>query len=159
MKVSISYWYIKLVVEVISSVTYRVLVKWPSIIVGSIIVGFFLFSLLSNEGIERIYLNVLSSEAESFQRAPTGYMNVPDCVELPTEFTMGHLGRCVNKLVALSDVAHQNVKNINGFYYLLIFISMCIEFIYRLRCTYQMSKSVYGYGYGGAVSAKQSWDE
>ncbi|MCH5052242.1 hypothetical protein [Pectobacterium aquaticum] len=114
MKLSINYWYARLLVQEISAMTYRVLVKWPSIIFGSFLLLFFVIGSLKGD-VERIYLNVLSSEAESFQMAPAGYMNVRNCVELPTEQSVGYLSDCVNKPVPLSDVVHQNLKFINVF--------------------------------------------
>lgn len=158
MKLSINYWYARLLVQDISAMIYRIFVKWPSIVVGLFLFLFFVIGSLKGD-IERIYLNILSSEAESFRMAPKGYMNVRDCVELPIEQAVGYLGHCVNKPVPLSDVVHQNLKSINSFYYLLVFISMCIECVNRLWFAYRMSKSVHGYGHSGAVSAKQGWDK
>ncbi|MEL0579068.1 hypothetical protein AACK17_10970 [Pectobacterium punjabense] len=158
MKFSISYWFAKLLVQEISATTYRALVKWPSIVVGSFLFLFFIICYLKGDT-ERIYLNILSSESESFKMAPAGYMNVRNCVELPTEQAVGYLSHCVNKPVLLSDVVHQNLMFINGFYYLLVSISICIECLHRLWFAYRVSKSVHGYGHGGDVSAKQSWDK
>ncbi|KML70016.1 hypothetical protein [Pectobacterium peruviense] len=158
MKVSINYRYIMSFAKDLSTMLYRMLIMWPSLIVGSLLFLFFVIGTLKGD-VERIYLNVLSSQAQAYQAAPSGYMNVRDCVELPIELEGGYFGQCVNKSVALSEIAHRDLKNVNSFYCFLVLISMCIEGVYRFWLSHKMSKGVYGYGHGGAVSAKQRWDE
>ncbi|MCL6392502.1 hypothetical protein EXT73_18765 [Pectobacterium atrosepticum] len=158
MKISISYGYVMSFVKELSAMLYRMLIMWPSLIIGALLFLFFVIGALKGD-IERIYLNVLSSQAQAYQTAPSGYMNVRDCVELPIEKPVSYLAQCVNKLQPLSDVVHQDLKNINSFYCFLILVSMCIESVNRFWLSHRMSKSVSRYGYGGDVSAKQSWDE
>ncbi len=155
MKTPINYWYAKLLVKEISIIFYRVLIMWPSLIVGSLLFLFLMMGSLTG-GLEPLYSDVLSYRAQAYQSAPSGYMSKKQCVELPTEMTVSN---CMNKLVPLSDVVHQELKNIYNFYCFLILISMCIEGIYRFWLSHKMSESAHGCSHGGSVSAKQSWDE
>ncbi|MCY9848920.1 hypothetical protein [Pectobacterium jejuense] len=154
MKVSINYWYAKLLVKEISIMFYRVLIMWPSLIVGSLLFLFLMMGSLTG-GLEPLYSDALSSRAQAYQSAPSGYMNKKHCVELPTKMTISN---CVNKPMPLSEVIHQDLKSVYSFYCLLVLISMCIEGLYRFWLSHKMSRGVYGYGHGGSVSAKQNWD-
>ncbi|MEQ9859529.1 hypothetical protein OI450_05900 [Pectobacterium cacticida] len=157
MKISINYWYAKLLVKEISITFYRVLIMWPSLIAGSLLFLFFMMGSLTG-GLEPLYSDVLSSRAQAYQSAPPGYMSEKHCVELPTEMTISN---CVNKSMPLSGVVHQDLKNANSFYCFIVLISMCIEGLYRFRfwLSHKMSRGVYGYDHSGSVSAKQNWDE
>ncbi|RLM24751.1 hypothetical protein BIY29_08520 [Brenneria alni] len=155
MKISINYWYVWLLTKEFGAMFYRILIVWPSLIIGSLLFLFFVIGSLTG-GLERFYSDVLSSEAEAYQTAPPGYMSKQHCMELTAEMTVSN---CVNKPIPLSEVVHQDLKDVNSFYYFFVLIATCIEGVYRLWLNHKMRKGVYGYGHSGAISAKQRLDK
>ncbi|PTA65545.1 hypothetical protein C9I36_03885 [Pectobacterium punjabense] len=120
---------------------FKVVIYWPSFIIGMSIVLFFLFGavdgVIFRNGAEYHVFNILSDIAQAYQSAPPGEVMVEVCsyphfgIDFPGGSASENVCVLTGETRTLSNIAVQVIRFANSVYFVLVGLSGCGEAFIR----------------------------